>query len=220
MSQFDRPGRQQGDFQQEGYASQNRQQGSQEPTRRHQGGYGQEEQGGDFEWRRQQGHGDRYRDNEAPDQGNALRINGPAGRDRYPDDQGLRAYRGDPGRERAPYESNYGYESDHPSYQARGAGDWSRRSGFNQDFEQGYGGHGGSQAGQEPFDPDYHQWRRDQMKALDDDYRAFRQDRYKKFSDEFSTWRSSRSQRPGQQDGQQQGAVQGSDETRKQGKEK
>jgi len=41
-------------------------------------------------------------------------------------------------------------------------------------------------------DPDYDQWRREQMKALDDDYDAFRRERYQKFSDEFTTWRSSR----------------------------
>ena len=31
--------------------------------------------------------------------------------------------------ERAPHESNDGYESDHPSYQLRNAGDWSPRFG-------------------------------------------------------------------------------------------
>jgi hypothetical protein len=45
---------------------------------------------------------------------------------------------------------------------------------------------------QEPFDPDYRQWRNEQMQSLDDDYRNWRRDRYKKFADEFSTWRSSR----------------------------
>ncbi len=39
------------------------------------------------------------------------------------------------------------------------------------------------------FDPDYHQWRSEQMRALDADYRNWRQDRYQKFSDEFSSWR-------------------------------
>jgi hypothetical protein len=43
------------------------------------------------------------------------------------------------------------------------------------------------------FDPDYLQWRREQMQRLDDDYRSWRQDRFKKFSDEFSSWRKQRS---------------------------
>jgi hypothetical protein len=61
----------------------------------------------------------------------------------------------------------------------------------------GYGGGFGSdEVGQErdQFDPDYSQWRREQMRALDDDYNQWRQDRFKKFSEEFSTWRSNRSQ--------------------------
>lgn len=243
MSQFDRPGRQQGDFQQEGYASQNRQQGSQEPTRRYQGGYGQDEQRGD-DWRSQQRSEDRYRDNESSGQGNAWQINGPAGQRRYQEEQSSRGYESDQRRDRAPYESNYGYESSHPSYQARGAGDWSRRSGMNQDFGQGHGGYGGSssqgsqgsygsygsgQDQQEQFDPDYHQWRRDQLQSLDNDYRQFRQERYKKFSDEFSTWRSGRNEQGGQQqggqqaskqDGQQQASMSGSGDASKQGKDK
>lgn len=40
-------------------------------------------------------------------------------------------------RQRAQHESNYGYESDHPSYRARGAGDWSGRNGRRERFEQG-----------------------------------------------------------------------------------
>lgn len=54
----------------------------------------------------------------------------------------------------------------------------------------GYGGYGS----QEQFDPDYSQWRQEQMSTLDNDYRDWRQDRFKKFSDEFSTWRSGRTQ--------------------------
>jgi len=66
-------------------------------------------------------------------------------------------------------------------------------------YESGYGSGGyegewGSQRGgpHEEFDPDYQQWRREQMRTLDEDYRNWRQDRYKKFSDEFGQWRSSR----------------------------
>ncbi|MES2840366.1 MAG: hypothetical protein V4794_08820 [Pseudomonadota bacterium] len=40
-------------------------------------------------------------------------------------------------RQPARHESNYGYESDHPSYRARGAGDWSGRNGKRERFEQG-----------------------------------------------------------------------------------
>lgn len=42
------------------------------------------------------------------------------------------------------------------------------------------------------FDPDYHQWRNEQVRQLDSDYQSWRKDRYKKFADEFSSWRSSR----------------------------
>ena len=64
---------------------------------------------------------------------------------------------------------------------------------------QGYGDRGSSGLGygadsgrnDQHHDPDYHQWRSEQMQALDNDYRNWRQDRYKKFSDEFSNWRQS-----------------------------
>jgi hypothetical protein len=62
---------------------------------------------------------------------------------------------------------------------------------WGQQGQQG-GSFGQGDSSQEQFDPDYHQWRSEQMKALDDDYKNWRQDRYKKFSDEFSTWRSGR----------------------------
>lgn len=62
--------------------------------------------------------------------------------------------------------------------------------------EQGYdrGRWGSGQRESEQFDPDYDQWRREQLRALDDDYNQWRQDRFKKFSEEFSSWRSSRGQ--------------------------
>ena len=84
-----------------------------------------------------------------------------------------------------------------------GGGQVGRTSGFEQG---GYGGYDlqrsdqqrgqPSDQNQDDFDPDYHQWRRDQIDALDKDYREFRQERYKKFSDEFATWRSNRSGQP------------------------
>ncbi|WP_332739315.1 hypothetical protein [Hydrogenophaga sp.] len=185
MAHYDNPRRQHRDSQQEGFSSQARQQGSPDPAHRPQGGYGREDQRGDHggsDWHREQRPGREYRGEEWQSggaKGNAFRINEPAGSGG--------GYYGAQERERAPYESNYGYESSHPSYQARGAGDWSGRP------DSGIQNHE-----QEQFDPDYHQWRREQMQALDEDYRQFRQDRYRKFSDEFSSWRSSRSQQGGQ----------------------
>jgi len=41
-------------------------------------------------------------------------------------------------------------------------------------------------------DPDYQQWREDQLRMLDDDYDSWRKERYQKFSDDFSQWRTSR----------------------------
>ena len=64
-----------------------------------------------------------------------------------------------------------------------------------QDVGRGRGQYGGGQRENQHFDPDYDQWRREQLRALDDDYNQWREDRFKKFSDEFSTWRSSRAQR-------------------------
>jgi hypothetical protein len=41
-------------------------------------------------------------------------------------------------------------------------------------------------------DPDYHQWREEQIKNLDRDYHGWRQQRYQKFSEDFNNWRSTR----------------------------
>ncbi|MDM0110244.1 hypothetical protein QTH97_35515 [Variovorax sp. J22R24] len=41
-------------------------------------------------------------------------------------------------------------------------------------------------------DPDYQQWRNEQLERFDDDFEAFRRERYGKFAEEFNTWRSSR----------------------------
>ncbi|MES2207588.1 MAG: hypothetical protein V4525_12460 [Pseudomonadota bacterium] len=43
------------------------------------------------------------------------------------------------------------------------------------------------------FDPDYHQWREEQVRKLDSDYHSWREERYKKFADEFNEWRETRS---------------------------
>lgn len=76
---------------------------------------------------------------------------------------------------------------------------------------QTYGGYGdqlgyGSYQGrsQQHHDPDYQQWREQQLRNLDDDYQSWRGERYKKFSDEFDSWRKNRQQgQPGQPQGQQ-----------------
>lgn len=74
------------------------------------------------------------------------------------------------------------------------------------------GGYGSRQRGSDDnqFDPDYHQWRSEQMRNLDDDYRSWRQDRYKKFSEEFSNWRTARQKEgnTGSQDAQPGHSVQ------------
>ncbi len=46
--------------------------------------------------------------------------------------------------------------------------------------------------GQHHMDPDYLQWREEQIRNLDADYQRYRQERYRKFADEFGLWRRSR----------------------------
>ena len=53
---------------------------------------------------------------------------------------------------------------------------------------------GGMQRSRHHDDPDYQQWRDEQMRNLDRDYESWRGERYRKFSDDFSNWRSNRSQ--------------------------
>ena len=45
------------------------------------------------------------------------------------------------------------------------------------------------------YDPDYEQWRHEQMQQLDQDYEAYRRERYGKFADDFNAWRANRSSR-------------------------
>jgi len=45
------------------------------------------------------------------------------------------------------------------------------------------------------YDPDYEQWRHEQMQQLDDDYEAYRRERYGKFADDFNAWRAKRGPR-------------------------
>lgn len=68
-----------------------------------------------------------------------------------------------------------------------------RRGGFSDGSR--HGGPGLSQQQGRHFDPDYEQWRHEQMRNLDADYHGWRQDRYQKFSDDFNKWRSERANR-------------------------
>lgn len=45
---------------------------------------------------------------------------------------------------------------------------------------------------QDLLDPDYQQWRSEQMRSFDDDYRNWRQERFRRFSDDFTNWRKGR----------------------------
>ena len=42
------------------------------------------------------------------------------------------------------------------------------------------------------YDPEYQQWRAEQMRKLDKDYESWRKERYHKFSEDFNTWLSRR----------------------------
>jgi hypothetical protein len=69
-------------------------------------------------------------------------------------------------------------------------------------FGGGHGQHSGvygyespqqqNQHGQPMFDPEYQQWREQQMRELDTDYSHWRRERYEKFSQEFNEWREAR----------------------------
>ncbi|MFZ6734584.1 hypothetical protein ACO0LG_21820 [Undibacterium sp. Ji42W] len=86
------------------------------------------------------------------------------------------------------------YERNPNTYPRQTAGDHDRhdRSNSQQVTRGGYEDTRHSQQGGH-FDPDYHQWRNQQIEALDSDYNDWRKERYQKFSTEFDTWRSSRS---------------------------
>ena len=88
--------------------------------------------------------------------------------------------------------------------------DWQQHAPSNQG---GYGDDGyqgnwqrGQGGGQSYHDPDYHQWRSEQVSQLDRDYDEWRQHRYQRFSDEFNDWRSNRNR--GAQQGQGGGNAQ------------
>jgi hypothetical protein len=56
----------------------------------------------------------------------------------------------------------------------------------------GYEEMGDASGHQTYHDPDYLQWRREQMRNLDRDYAEWRKERYKKFSEDFDQWRRAR----------------------------
>jgi len=68
----------------------------------------------------------------------------------------------------------------------RGFSGSSERSGYGRDQQS---------SSSRQFDPDYHQWRNEQIKNLDSDYDDWRRERYQKFSTDFNDWRSKRPSR-------------------------
>ncbi len=102
---------------------------------------------------------------------------------RQQDDYPYRGQRGHYGRGTYPDWPDAGYGSGrYASADDSRFGQVGGRDSQWQDQQQGFG----------PYDPDYDQWRREQVRGLDEDYRSWRDERYKKFSDEFNTWRSNR----------------------------
>ena len=102
-----------------------------------------------------------------------------------------------------------GADSRHVEHEPRDSRDHWGRNEFGRGDDRG-GSHGsGSYGGARPtsqharsgdgassgahrdstFDPDYLQWRNEQMRKLDDDYLQWRKERYSKFSAEFNEWR-------------------------------
>lgn len=103
------------------------------------------------------------------------------------------------------------YADQHRGYGSPNYGHQEQWNDGRGDYGQGSGYSAGNQA--DDFDPDYQQWRNEQLRSLDADYRNWRQDRYKKFSDDFSSWRQNQqSGQSGQsgQTGSQQHASSGS----------
>ena len=78
-------------------------------------------------------------------------------------------------------------------------------NGYQGNFQQG-------QRGQSYHDPDYHQWRSEQLSRLDRDYDEWRQHRYQRFSEEFDNWRTNRDGNPGAGGGRQGTQAQGDTE--------
>ena len=76
----------------------------------------------------------------------------------------------------------------------RGGGGYDAQSGYRSNSgEPDYGGYGlaPGRPGHryDEFEPDYHQWRNEQLRLLDEDYLKFREERFRRFADEFNEWR-------------------------------
>ncbi len=56
----------------------------------------------------------------------------------------------------------------------------------------GWVGSGDPARSERHIDPDYHQWRSEQMRQMDAEYDEWRKERYQKFSDDFGGWRNQR----------------------------
>jgi hypothetical protein len=202
MGQHDKRNPQQGGGQQEGYSPTGRQYGWNESSRQPQGDFGRGRDhaqlgSSDDDWRRRQDNLGAYRDDESPSPwGGRGSQNQRHGQDNRYSQYGMRD-----SEQRYDQDSRDQYDRDRQGRFSGGFDDERRSVGY----QGGYGGYGYGYGGQQgydqqqrdQFDPDYSQWRREQMRALDDDYQQWREDRFKKFSDEFSTWRSSRSPQAG-----------------------
>ncbi|AKJ27708.1 major ampullate spidroin [Caldimonas brevitalea] len=55
-----------------------------------------------------------------------------------------------------------------------------------------FGGGSVTEQHHDHYDPDYHQWRNEQMRLLDDDYQAWRRERDQRHFSEFDEWRRAR----------------------------
>lgn len=77
-----------------------------------------------------------------------------------------------------------------------GGPDWERDHGSSHERIHGpdFGGGGERDEARREhhFDPEYRQWRAEQIRALDEAYWKYRQERYRRFSEEFEQWRRSR----------------------------
>ena len=167
------------------------------------------------DWRREDSPPPYPRDRDSERYGQAHDSGGgdPYGQqaDFYPEGQERSMHRGMPYRDRdyygeqqhgrSPWQGQgQGRQPWHETYDARDMAQtrqgWGENPGEGRRrYGEGHNDMGASDHSREhhaQFDPDYHQWRNEQMNALDEDYRAWRSDRYQKFSDEFSQWRNQR----------------------------
>jgi hypothetical protein len=101
-------------------------------------------------------------------------------------------YAGARGDNRDDFRNSYGTRG---GYGSDDSDNWGRR-----DSVRDWGEQRGASA-QHSHDPDYYNWRSEQIRNLDNDYQSWRQERYSKFSDDFNKWRSDRAGQQGKQEG-------------------